>query len=236
MAITEINETNRDDGRRCPRHGLAIGPSGKCVLCAKESSPKGKTPGAKKDTSRQLVDTLLILLLVTSLFLLWKTSVDNKEEEALMDNQRTLVSQKRHPKTTGDKQYDKSGALETKEPDNGTLGDAAVALDGDAGIVASNSKKERKKLTLSEARRLVDIRMYVAKWCHDCKIARAYMQKHNISYLEFNIDKSASALAERNRINPKETVPTFKIDDTVLSGFNPSVFENAIDESAGAHL
>ncbi len=73
---------------------------------------------------------------------------------------------------------------------------------------------------------MIDITMYGAEWCPDCKRAKSFLDENGVSYTYVNveIDKSATQLVEKIN-NGKRIIPTFSIggkhytnpDNAVLS-------------------
>jgi len=66
--------------------------------------------------------------------------------------------------------------------------------------------------------------IYSAEWCGVCKQAKAYFQKKNIQYAEYDIDKSKQAREQYDRLNA-HGVPVILIGNQRLNGFNEKRFE-----------
>jgi glutaredoxin len=58
----------------------------------------------------------------------------------------------------------------------------------------------------------MDLLVYSAPWCPDCRTAKRFLQKHNISYQEINIEATPEAADEVVRHTGKRAIPQFVID------------------------
>lgn len=93
-----------------------------------------------------------------------------------------------------------------------------------------------KDWEIANAKRRVPIAMYSTTWCGVCKKARRYFEEARISFVEYDVDKNASARAEYLQLNPRRTVPTIKVGQEVIVGFSEAAVERARDEAARAAL
>ena len=63
-----------------------------------------------------------------------------------------------------------------------------------------------------------NIKMYTTTLCSDCRNAKRFLNEHNISYEEINIEEVDGAAEHVMKINNgKRKVPTFEIDGRVFS-------------------
>ena len=68
------------------------------------------------------------------------------------------------------------------------------------------------------------IRMYVTKWCGDCRRARLFLAEKKIAYEELDIDADPEAAKFVTKANAgKRKVPTFEVEGRVFSSspFDP---------------
>ena len=68
------------------------------------------------------------------------------------------------------------------------------------------------------------IRMYVTKWCGDCRRARLFLERKKIAYEELDINADTEAAKFVMKTNAgKRKVPTFEVDGRVFSSspFDP---------------
>jgi glutaredoxin len=96
--------------------------------------------------------------------------------------------------------------------------------------------KAPKEWELANARKRVPIVMYSTAWCGVCKKARSYFEKERISFIEYDVDKNASARAEYLALNPRRSVPTIKIGNEVVVGFSEGAVDRALKDAARARL
>ncbi len=85
---------------------------------------------------------------------------------------------------------------------------------------------------LKAARRSVRVTVYTTSWCPHCTRARNWLRANEINFAEHDIEQSASARRDRDRINPQGGVPTVDIDGQVLTGFGEQNWERAIASAA----
>lgn len=63
------------------------------------------------------------------------------------------------------------------------------------------------------------IKFYATQWCGYCKQARAFFRQHGVSYIEYDIDASATARAEYEMLGGTG-VPFMVIGGETVQGFN----------------
>ena len=64
--------------------------------------------------------------------------------------------------------------------------------------------------------------MYCRSWCGDCARARAWLARHNIDYVEIDVENDPDALLRAARHNEGRLhTPTFEIGDGVCVDFRP---------------
>ncbi len=96
--------------------------------------------------------------------------------------------------------------------------------------------KAPKQWELANARKRVPVVMYSTAWCGVCRRARSYFEKERISFVEYDVDKNASARAEYLALNPRRSVPTIKVGNEVIVGFSEGAVGKALDDAARARL
>jgi glutaredoxin len=67
----------------------------------------------------------------------------------------------------------------------------------------------------------MDLTVYSAPWCGDCRVAKAWLKKHNIAFKEINIDEDPRAAAEVIKHTGKRAIPQFVIDGTWVQPYIP---------------
>ncbi len=66
--------------------------------------------------------------------------------------------------------------------------------------------------------------MYSTRWCPYCKKAREYFKRHQINYVEYDIEASATNLESFRALNGNG-VPLILVGERRMQGFNPQSFE-----------
>jgi mycoredoxin len=67
----------------------------------------------------------------------------------------------------------------------------------------------------------MDLTVYTAPWCGDCRVAKAWLNKHNIPYKEINIEEVPGAADEVIRQTGKRAIPQFVIDGKWIQPYVP---------------
>ena len=62
--------------------------------------------------------------------------------------------------------------------------------------------------------------MLATSWCPYCAKARRYLQKRNVDYCEYDLDKSATGQALHKR-SGHSGIPVIFIDGRVIAGYDP---------------
>ncbi|MDP2398083.1 MAG: glutaredoxin domain-containing protein [Burkholderiales bacterium] len=66
--------------------------------------------------------------------------------------------------------------------------------------------------------------MYSTRWCPYCKKAREYFKRHQFSYIEYDIEASATNLESFRALNGNG-VPLILVGERRMQGFTPQSFE-----------
>ena len=68
------------------------------------------------------------------------------------------------------------------------------------------------------------IKMYSADWCSDCRVAKKFLDEHDIAYELIDVSKDALAADYVRSVNGgKRIIPTFNIDGEIYT--NPGIQE-----------
>lgn len=68
--------------------------------------------------------------------------------------------------------------------------------------------------------------IYTTSWCPDCRVAKRFLNEHNVDYKEIDIDKDAEAEAFVIKASGgRRVIPTIDADGEYL--FNPPLVELA---------
>ena len=58
----------------------------------------------------------------------------------------------------------------------------------------------------------MEVIVYSAPWCGDCRQAKRFLERHHIPYREINIEEDADAAREVVRRTGRRSIPQFVID------------------------
>ena len=67
----------------------------------------------------------------------------------------------------------------------------------------------------------MDITVYTAAWCRDCREAKRFLDKHSIPYKEIDIERVAGAADEVQAHVGKKAIPQFVIDGKWVQPYRP---------------
>lgn len=67
----------------------------------------------------------------------------------------------------------------------------------------------------------MEVTVYSAFWCPECRIARRFLQQHNIPFTDIDIEKTPGAAEEVVRRTGKRAIPQFVIDGEWVQPYRP---------------
>ncbi len=67
----------------------------------------------------------------------------------------------------------------------------------------------------------MDLKVYTAAWCRDCREAKRFLDKHGIEYKEVDIERTPGAAEEVLRNVGKRAIPQFVIDGKWIQPYRP---------------
>jgi glutaredoxin len=109
------------------------------------------------------------------------------------------------------------------QPDNWVLFRVLTDLEPEAAATWEAAQPEAEPVPSA------DVVMYCTSWCPACRRARAYLEEHNIEYVEVNISTDrASAARVRGWADGNETTPTFDIKGTITVNFDRAKLDQAL--------
>jgi mycoredoxin len=79
------------------------------------------------------------------------------------------------------------------------------AVKGFTAKDAKNTRKGRKEMPM-------EVVVYSAPWCPDCRVAKRFLQGHNIPFKEVDIESTPGAADEVVARTGKRAIPQFVID------------------------
>jgi len=80
----------------------------------------------------------------------------------------------------------------------------------------------------------MEILLYSAFWCPDCRAVKRYLAQHNISYNEIDIETTPGAAQEIVRRTGKRAIPQLVIDGQWFQPYRPG--EGLLHEELAARL
>lgn len=89
-----------------------------------------------------------------------------------------------------------------------------------------------RRYGVGAASRRVSVVVYVTSWCPACRKARDWLRRKKISHTVINVERDPSARKELRALNPRGSIPTFKIGRQVLVGFSPKGITRAISRAS----
>ncbi len=67
----------------------------------------------------------------------------------------------------------------------------------------------------------MDVQVYTASWCRDCRAAKHFLDTHGIPYTEIDVDKDPRASEELIRHVGKRAIPQLVIDGQWFQPYKP---------------
>jgi glutaredoxin len=67
----------------------------------------------------------------------------------------------------------------------------------------------------------MDLTVYSASWCRDCREAKRFLAKHNISFQEIDIESTPGAAEQVIANVGKRAIPQFVIDGRWVQPYRP---------------
>ena len=67
----------------------------------------------------------------------------------------------------------------------------------------------------------MELIVYSAPWCSDCREAKRFLAQHNIPYKDINIETTPGAAEEVIRRTGKRAIPQFVIDGNWVQPYTP---------------
>ena len=67
----------------------------------------------------------------------------------------------------------------------------------------------------------MDLTVYTASWCRDCREAKRFLTQHNIPFREIDIEETPGAAEEVVRNVGKRAIPQFVLDGKWVQPYRP---------------
>jgi glutaredoxin len=208
--------------RRCPVHGLALSPDGRCLRCNTERRPTRRGLEPLLEPTSRLTKLLVALVLAC---LLGAALVLSSEDEPAPTARGLVVERIAEPPAPAPVEADPALAAAQRESERR----AREAAARDTAEAAEAARLQREEA--ARARAQVPIVLYGTSWCGACRQARSYLLSQGIPFRDLDVETDPAARAEYVRLNPRQTVPTLDVGGSVLTGFSPAAFERALDQA-----
>jgi glutaredoxin len=67
----------------------------------------------------------------------------------------------------------------------------------------------------------MELKVYSASWCRDCREAKRFLNKHNIPFVEIDIERTPGAADEVLDNVGKRAIPQFVLDGKWIQPYRP---------------
>jgi mycoredoxin len=67
----------------------------------------------------------------------------------------------------------------------------------------------------------MELIVYSAFWCPDCRVAKRFLESHNIPFKEIDVETTPGAVEEVIRQTGKRAIPQFVIDGEWVQPYEP---------------
>lgn len=67
----------------------------------------------------------------------------------------------------------------------------------------------------------MELIVYSAAWCPDCRTAKRFLEKHKVAYREVDIERTPGAVEDVLRNVGKRAIPQFVIDGKWVQPYRP---------------
>jgi glutaredoxin len=67
----------------------------------------------------------------------------------------------------------------------------------------------------------MDLQVYTASWCRDCREAKRFLDKHSIPYTEVDVERTPGAIDLVQQNVGKKAIPQFVIDGKWVQPYKP---------------
>ena len=67
----------------------------------------------------------------------------------------------------------------------------------------------------------MNVQVYTAGWCRDCRAAKQFLDSHGVEYTEINVDTNPAASDEVIRHAGKRSIPQLVIDGEWFQPYTP---------------
>ena len=250
-AALSKGDTDMDAMQICGAHNIPLGPDGLCIQCQRDYE---LSQMAQSRSGYQVFVNIFAVLLVlggcgaVGYFFIWPgyqrhlqqaAGVTDPEPEdsyaAVADDDDGPDPQRRWGRPTFRKRTKKVAVRRprtrvhaTKRERNEIKNSLRAPYDKPKVKIIRPEIDNPRRSGVSAASRRVRVVVYVTSWCPACRKARRWLRRKQIRHTVHNVERNRTARMELRSINPRGSIPTFKIGRQVLVGFSPSGVTRAI--------
>ncbi len=107
-----------------------------------------------------------------------------------------------------------------QQPDNEVLRNVIREVDPHAAQVFTPFEQEEEEVPNG------GVVLYCTNWCKDCRLARAWLNEHEIDYIEVDVDYNQAARDRVRRWGKGALItPTFDVDGTIVLDYDEARLE-----------
>ena len=227
--------------KRCPKCDCLrtpndLAPHGECPRCGivyvkydnlveKESPSYPKLEQTPEKSNRHTFIILGVILVVFCLvpvyFFLVKKPTVNDSQPVSTENTQVAVNDLQ-PASTKNTQV----AVNDLQPVSTDNTQVAV---NDSQPVSTKNTQETVNVSQPISTKDTQVTLLSTTWCGYCKLAKNYLDKHNVDYVELDIEKSEEGRRLYNELNGRG-IPIILIGETRLNGYNEEKLKQALQK------
>ncbi|MCB1736424.1 MAG: glutaredoxin family protein [Gammaproteobacteria bacterium] len=95
------------------------------------------------------------------------------------------------------------------------------------GLAMNRHEIMTRPQTVAELDLAAPVILYSTSWCPYCVKAREWFERHEVEYVEYDVEKSVAAATQYRQLRGRGT-PLIVMGDDVIQGFNPPRMELAL--------
>jgi glutaredoxin len=101
------------------------------------------------------------------------------------------------------------------------------ANDNTPGAVSSENQNVREERP-TQTGRAQRVELFTTSWCGYCKMAKQFFRQRGIAFVEYDIEKDASAAARKQKLDSRRGVPFALINGVKVHGYSEMAYQRAL--------
>jgi len=228
---------------RCEEHGLAAGPSGKCVVCLREARARAERWVRRLGVGLFATVSLACGALLIARLLRGPLHAPPPPRVAAVavaaapraSEAPSIESAAVTPPVYVDMPLTEASLTDAPLTDASADSPApAVSTVASAGLAPSARVPNQRELMA--AIRATPVSMYSTSWCPHCRRARRFFQAYGMNVTDHDVEADAQAAAELERRSGGKAVPLIDVDGRALKGFDEQATMQAVVASVERRL